>query len=388
MKRLILSLVLMCSACQSEGSPTALPLEDVPTVTVIALTPELSIPPKRKATISPTHSLVLPTVEVTASPTHTLIPPTIEVIALPTYTSVPPTPARTPFTTPSTYEPYTIDFLRSRAYGGGNIEVTEIVEETDTFTRYFIRYPSDELNIHGFANVPKGDGPFPVIIAIHGFVDSATYETLDYTTSALDIITQQGYIVIHSNLRNYPPSDNGDNLFRVGMAVDVLNLIALVKAESGPPELFATAASDRIGLWGHSMGGSIVLRVLTVSSDVKAATIFASLSGDELKNAQVLSSASSDPTFQMELQTSPTVLEDISPMYYYSNITSPIQLHHGAVDQVVPVVWAEETCNALTTAGVQIECIYYPEEGHTFRSRVADQIHSALFRFYETHLSP
>jgi len=301
-----------------------------------------------------------------------------------------PTPTLAPSATltPAPYEQYTIEFLRGRTYGGGNIEVLETMEETDSFTRYLIRYPSDELNIYGFANVPKGEGPFPVIIAIHGFVDPATYETLDYTAPAIDRITQAGYIVIHPNLRNYPPSDNGDNLFRIGMTIDVLNLIALVKSEAGASELFTTAIPENIGLLGHSLGGNIAMRVLIVSSDVKATVLYATMSGDEMKNAQLLFDTSSDPTFQTELATSPAVIERISPMYYYSDITSPIQLHHGTADKTVPVAGAEETCDALTTAGVQIECIYYPEEDHTFRRRVADQFYGAMFRFYETYLSP
>lgn len=370
MKRLILVFVLVLAACRANETPPALyTVEDA--LTAIATTPERLTPSRQETTVAPTRTLVVPTVEITASPTHTPISPT---------------PTFTPFTITPTYETYTIDFLRNRTYGGGNIEITEVVEENDALTRYFIRYPSDGLNIHGFANVPRGDGPFPVIVAIHGFVNPETYETLDYTTSALDAITQKGYIVIHPDLRNYPPSDNGDNLFRVGMAVDVLNLIALVKATSGSSELFATAAPDSIGLWGHSMGGSIALRVLTVSVDVNAAIIFASLSGDELKNAGLLSNVSSDPALQTELNTSPAISERISPMYYYKYITAPVQLHHGAVDQTVPITWAEETCNALTAAGVQTECIYYPTEDHTFRTRVADQVNHAMFSFYEAHL--
>lgn len=361
MKRLIPLCMLIAAACQVNkptpaALPTPYPLEASPTVV--------------------------------ASTAEVLTPPTQAVSALPTDTLVPTIPAPTLAPTFASYESYTIDFLRMRTYGGGNIEVTGTVEQTDAFTRYLIRYPSDGLSIHGFANVPKGAGPFPVIVAIHGFVDPATYETLDYTTSALDTITQAGYIVIHPNLRGYPPSEDGDNLFRVGMAVDVLNLIALVKAESGPPELFAAAASEEIGLWGHSMGGSIALRVLTVSPDVRAAVLFASMSGDELKNAELLSSVSSDPRLQTELGTSPADLERISPMYFYNYIRAPIQLHHGGVDQTVPVAWAEETCNAMSALRVQIECNYYPTEDHTFRSRVADQLYEAVFRFYDTYLSP
>jgi dipeptidyl aminopeptidase/acylaminoacyl peptidase len=171
------------------------------------------------------------------------------------------------------------------------------------------------------------------------------------------------------------------------MAVDVLNLIALIKSGSGPEELLTTAAPDNIGLWGHSMGGNISLRVLTSSQDVKAAVLFASLGGNEIQNSEMLFNATSDPVFQTELSASPAILEHISPMYYYRDITSPIQIQHGTADEVVLVAWAEETCAALVEAGVQVECIYYPEEGHTFRSGVIEQVNEAMFRFYRMYLS-
>jgi dipeptidyl aminopeptidase/acylaminoacyl peptidase len=306
----------------------------------------------------------------------------------PTLTAGPPNPTLTLFPTPAPYEQYTIDYLRGRTYGSGAIEVLETMEETDSFTRYLIRYPSDGLNIYGFVNVPKGEGPFPVIIAIHGLVDASTYQTLDYTTPDVDAITQAGYIVFHPNLRGYPPSDNGDTLFRVGMTIDVLNLIALIKPGSGPMELLATAAPDKIGLWGHSMGGNIILRILTISPNVKAAVLYAPLSGEELKNAELLANATSDPSFRMEQAILPAIGKRVSPLYYYSNITSPIQLHHGTADAVIPVAWSEETCAAATAAGVQIECIYYPEERHTFSGRVTDEFYAAMLRFYEAYFAP
>jgi dipeptidyl aminopeptidase/acylaminoacyl peptidase len=361
MKRLIPLLMLaclVCSACQSSGlSPTASPALRLPTYfpTIVEATPQSSTPRTQKAT-----------------PMGTLVPPTLTFILSPT---------------PSSYEPYTIDALRSRAYGNGNIEVPEAMEETDSFTRYLIRYPSDGLNIYGFANIPKGDGPFPVIIVVHGFVNPAKYQTLDYTTPAVDQLTQAGYIVIHPNLRGYPPSDNDDNLFRVGMAIDVLNLIALIKSETGHSALLAKAAPDRIGLWGHSLGGDVILRALTVSPDIKAAVLYASISGDELKNAQLFANSSPD-TSRIELNAPPAIVKRISPIYYYGDITAPVQLYHGTADQTVPVAWAEETCDALTAAGVRTECIYYPEEDHTFRRRVADQFWNAMLGFYERYLSP
>ena len=250
MKRLIPLLLISLTACQWSNSAsvtsvsTSYPPEQIPTV--VALTAGAFASPTSEVIVNPTSG---------PSATATL--------------TAPPTP--TTIATLAPYEPYTIDGLRQRTYGGGNIEVLELMEEKDSFTRYLIRYPSDGLMIYGFVNVPKGEGSFPIIIVIHGYGNAAEYQTLDYTTDAADRLTESGYIVMHPNLRNYPPSDKGDNLFRVGIAVDVLNLIALVRSESMPKELSATAAIDQIGLWGHSLGGNVVLRVVTVSSDVKAA---------------------------------------------------------------------------------------------------------------------
>jgi len=162
----------------------------------------------------------------------------------------------------------------------------------------------------------------------------------------------------------------------------------LIRSEAGPSELFAAAAPENIGLLGHSMGGNIALRVLTVSSDIKATVLYATMGGDEIKNAQLLFKAFPDPAFQDELTVPPEIVEHISLTNYYSNIASPIQLHHGTRDETIPVSEAKETCQQLTDAGVQIECIYYPEEDHTFRSRVADEFYGNLISFYEKYLSP
>ena len=62
----------------------------------------------------------------------------------------------------------------------------ETLAVSDAFTRTLITYPSDGLTIYGFVNVPVGEGPFPVIIAVHGYVEPEVYSTLDYTTRYAD----------------------------------------------------------------------------------------------------------------------------------------------------------------------------------------------------------
>ena len=183
-------------------------------LTIILTTLTACAPATQPATITPAF---------TSTPSATQIP-----TATQTVTAVP-----TLSPTPDPYFRYTNDYLRSRAYGGGQIEFVEVMEQNLYFTRYLIHYPSDGLNIYGFANIPNDAEKHPVIIALHGYIDPAIYNTLDYTTHYADALASAGYIVFHPNLRGYLPSDNGDNLFRVGMATDVLNLIALIQTQSG-----------------------------------------------------------------------------------------------------------------------------------------------------------
>jgi hypothetical protein len=74
--------------------------------------------------------------------------------------------------------------------------------------------------------------PFPVITAIHGYIDPQIYDTIDHTTRYADALTRAGFIVLHPNLYSFSPSENGPNMFRVGMAISVLSLIALVRQQT------------------------------------------------------------------------------------------------------------------------------------------------------------
>lgn len=268
--------------------------------------------------------------------------------------------------TPDPYYAWSNAYLRSRAYGGGQIEFLEVMDQNLYFTRYLIRYPSDGLNIYGFANIPNDDQVHPVIIALHGYIDPAIYNTLDYTTHYADALATAGYIVFHPNLRGYQPSDDGENLFRVGMAIDVLNLIALVQSQSGGMDQLKTADPSAIGMWGHSMGGGITTRVLTVSDDVKAAVLYAAMSGDEQKNYEAIRGWSGQTRGLDELNVPVEALTNISSMYFFGNITAAVSIHHGTADALVPLEWSQTTCGQLQSLGKDVACQYYENMPHTF----------------------
>jgi dipeptidyl aminopeptidase/acylaminoacyl peptidase len=297
-------------------------------------------------------------------------------------------PTLSPTQTLQPYEEYTIDYLRKRTYGGGKIEVVEKLSETDLFTSYSIRYPSDGLSIYGFMNIPKGMGPFPVIVSVHGYAPTGSYNPFLLEVDYAGFFAGNGFIVIHPGLRNQPPSDTGDNLLRVGMSVDVLNLIAIIKNKSSLPLELRNADPDRLGLWGNSLGGEIALRVLTISPDVKATVLYSPLSGNEERNSRQLYEVIRDEQFQQDAQVPLELLDRISPMYYYYKITSVVQLDHGTADTTAPMSWAAETCDFLQSAGVSVECLYYKDAEHVFHGEDEEKLRQNALTFYRTHLSP
>lgn len=326
----------------------------------------------------------------TAVQTPTGMLPTPIAHLLATATSVPPsatvTASPTPTATPDPYYPWTIDYLRERPYGGGEITVQETLQVTSVYTRTLISYPSDGLEIYGFVNVPRGEGPFPVIIALHGYIEPSVYLTLDYTTGYADSLARAGFLVLHPNLRGYRPSDDGENLFRVGMAIDVLNLIALVQAQAGQPGLLEKADSSALGLWGHSMGGGISTRVITVNPAVKAAVLYAAMSGDERQNYEAINSWSFTVRGIEELAVPVQELDRISPIYFLEDITAAVSIHHGAADELVPLQWSEDLCTRLTDLGKPVECFTYSKMPHTFYGEGDQLFKQRVIEFFNREL--
>ena len=315
-----------------------------------------------KTGVVPKTPFMLIPATVTSIPVTAINTPAFTPSPKPTETS---TPTITP--TPDPYAALSIDALSARSYGGGQVEIRQELSANAYFTRTLITYPSDGLNIYGFMDVPKrGTPPYPVVIAIHGYIDPGIYNTLDYTTHYADSLAQAGFLVLHPNLRDYPPSDNGDNLFRVGMAVDVLNLIAIVKETGGQPGTLKLADPRAIGLWGHSMGGGIATRVITVNSDVRAAVLYAPMSSDEKQNFEAINQWSGGTRGSAELAVPENELPRISPIYYLDRIQAAVSINHGLSDQLVPLSWSLDLCSKLQDLGKTVECYTYKGEPHTF----------------------
>lgn len=357
-------ILLLASSCSGPG---------------IASPPAATLPPTQEVLISPTSAPTLPTPVIsTSQPAQATTP-------APTVTLSPPP-------TPDAYQPYTIDALTNRSYGDGEITVVETLDANSYFTRTLISYPSDELSIYGFMNTPqerpgRPGPPYPVVIALHGYIDPAFYNTLDYTTGYADTLARAGFLVLHPNLRGYPPSQDGDNRFRVGMAVDVLNLIGLVRQQAGKPGPLAQADPERIGLWGHSMGGGIAIKVLTVDPDIRAAVLYGAMSADEQLNYErIFNYFSAGTRGEEELQTPDEAFQHISPVNFLGRIRSAVSIHHGENDIDVPLAWSIDLCKRLNALSASVECYTYADQAHTFQGSGSELFMQRVVDFYNRKL--
>ena len=283
---------------------------------------------------------------------------------------------------PDPFAPFTIEELRRRSYDSGPLEIVEVLEQNAAFTRYAIVYPSDSLRVTAMLNVPKGSGApdekFPVIILNHGYVDPGQFPTGSYVRAEADYLARSGYLTLSPDYRGHAgsegdseaagPNVRGENTFRVAYAVDVLNLLHAVR---GIPQ----ADPDRIGMWGHSMGGGITLKVLTVDRGerVDAAVLYGAMSGDEAANLRHINRMWRSGIYEQVASVfgSPDDRPDdyirLSPLTYVGDIAAPVTIHHGSLDNQVPVAWSQDLAQRLQNAGKSVEYYEYPGAGHSLR---------------------
>lgn len=265
------------------------------------------------------------------------------------------------------YAQFTIEGLRARRFGAGKIEIVRTLEETPSFTRYLFSYPSDNLRITGMLNRPKGAGPFPVVILNHGYYPLDVYKTGDGTKLAADYLATRGFLTLSPDLRSHAGSTDAPNQFRAGHVIDVLNLIPLAQQLS-------YAQPGKVAMWGHSNGGAITAKAMTVSNQIAAALIYAPASSNitedyyfRVDRARERGREIDPIEWPVKPEQGPDLYLRLSALRYLRYVQAPVQIHWGTADEVVPRKWPEDLRAGLAAAGKQVVMYEYPGQPHSFR---------------------
>lgn len=95
-----------------------------------------------------------------------------------------------------------------QTYDGRDLRVGRTLARTRDYTRVAITYRSGGLTISGIMNLPRGRGPFPVIVLAHGYIDPRVYVSGQGLRREQDALARNGYAVLHVDYRNHAGSDD------------------------------------------------------------------------------------------------------------------------------------------------------------------------------------
>jgi uncharacterized protein len=148
-----------------------------------------------------------------------------------------------------------------------------------------IAFESGPFHIVGDLRLPKGTGPFPVILFVHGSGD-ADRTMFGLYLPVMERMLRAGYAVFSWDKPGYGESTGRLSNFHVyrQRAQIVLDAIEVLKARSD-------IDTGRIGLWGLSQGGYVMPLVLSQSEDVAfmICVSCAGMAGDDQLAYQIMS---------------------------------------------------------------------------------------------------
>lgn len=279
--------------------------------------------------------------------------------------------------TPMPFEEITIPYLRNREYVSTLGDRT-LQYEASQYNAYFTSYTSDGLRINGLLTIPSGEMPeggWPAVIFIHGYIPPAQYQTVQQYYDYVDYLARNELVVFKIDLRGHGSSEGeaGGGYYSADYIIDTLNAHSALQASG-------FVHSDKIGLWGHSMAGNVVMRSMAVKPEIKAAVIWA---GAVYTYEDMQKYGISDSSYQRPPESSPRVrsrqrMRDIhgepdlnnpfwqqmAPVTYLTDLKGAVQINHAVDDTVVNIGYSRDLAEYLKDAGVVYELNEYQSGGH------------------------
>lgn len=304
-----------------------------------------------------------------------------------------------------TLHPMAIESLRQRKYPGSEIVIEQELADGSNHKRYIASYKSDGLKIYGLLTIPSGPVPrspegkvgWPAIIFNHGYIQPSQYVTTQKYVEYLNGFAKDGYVVFKPDYRGHGNSEGAadGNYFSPGYVVDVLNAISSVQK-------LPRVNPEKIGMWGHSMGGNITMKNLVITGDIKVAVIWAGVVGsyDDILNSwsragrwrQSAEHRHQGPSRQNFLEEFGNIDENsefwssIDPYTFINDVDTPIQIHHGTGDTHVPFSFSESFKKVLEENNKSVELYSYEGADHNLSGSAFGPAMSRSVEFFNKYL--
>ena len=237
------------------------------------------------------------------------------------------------------------------------------------------RYESfDGESVPVFLFRPAGEGPFPVVVMVHGGPE-AQWRPWFHTSFAplTQHLVARGYAVAAPNVRGSTGyGKRYEHLDDIGLRLDAVRDLGSLHAW-----LASEPAVDgsRAVLYGRSYGGYMVLAGLAFQPELWAAGIeMVGISNlvSFLENTSDYRRAAREREYGSLAHDRDFLLE-ASPMSRIDAIRAPLFIQHGENDPRVPVSESRHIHSVLTEKEIRCDLVVYPDEGHTIE-KLANRI--------------
>ena len=337
------------------------------------------------------------------------VPDTAPRVTPSTPTQLPPPPSQTPQNTPTSLptftptatppHPLSIAWLRDQEYPGSEIVIEQNLEPGSNYSQHITSYQSEGLKIFALLTVPMGERPesgWPVIVFNHGYIPPDQYRTTERYVAYVEAFARRGYIVFRPDYRGHGFSEGAarGGYGTPDYTIDVLNALAAVKN-------YPDADPERVGMWGHSMGGYITLRSMVTTEEIKAGVIWAGVvaSYQDLLTRWRRSGSAVTPSVSTRArrwredlfniygspEDNPEFWETISANAYLEDLSGPVQLHHGTADTSVPIEFSATLFEQIQEVGGTVEYYTYEGDNHNLSINFSDAMFRSIL-FFDTYV--
>ncbi len=282
---------------------------------------------------------------------------------------------------------YTVDVRSGKITRWTDSEVGGLDPDTFVMSELIEFESFDGKKIPAWMYLPEGDGPFPVVVRIHGGPESQARTWFSYTSQYE--VNELGCAVIYPNVRgssgygkSYLKLDNGflreDSVKDIGALLDWI-------AEH--PKL----DESRVGVTGGSYGGYMSLASLVHYSDRLRCGI------DNVGISNFVTFLENTKDYRRDLrrveygdERDPAMyehLQKISPTNNVDRINAPLLVIQGLNDPRVPASEAEQIVRKVREKGKEAWYLLAKDEGHGFAKKSnADQSLYVQTLFWERYL--
>jgi len=268
--------------------------------------------------------------------------------------------------------PLSIEALRKRDFPELEIELQNRITADEGLEAWEFTYNSDGYTIYSLLEKPVGETPpggWPVIIVAHGYIPPDAFLTWRNYRSITKYFAKGGFLVLKPDYRGHGRSEGISNgpISAIDYSIDVLNLIEQIDS-------IEYANTDNVFLFGHSMGGDIGLRILTISEALRGATLWAPASKGFPENKlffirterpeEVRAQELEDFQNSIDALFTPDEYDSLNPEDYFDLIDVPVLVHHGTADHIIPLEWSTSLIEAFDKKQVDYTFYEYPGEDH------------------------